>query len=99
MSEHDFIDIGSGNAGIGECVGSDPDHQALDGLGIELAERRVRPSDDAGCHGHSPWKPTNGSGGELTTKFVLDVNPDDVVKGLFGRGEAELERPFRLEIA
>src|SRR5450756_398796 len=39
------------------------------------------------------------SGHELTTKFVIDVNPDNVVKGLFGGGEAELERAFRLEIA
>src|SRR5260370_31944608 len=41
----------------------------------------------------------NRSGCELTTKFVLDVNPDNVVKGLFGGGEAETERPLRLEIA
>ena len=26
-------------------------NEALDGFGIELAERRMRPSDDAGCHG------------------------------------------------
>src|SRR5260370_1749834 len=41
----------------------------------------------------------NRSGCELTTKFVLDVNPDNVVKGFFGGGEAQTERPLRLEIA
>src|SRR5450756_1436605 len=38
------------------------------------------------------------SGHELAGEFVLDVDPDDIVKGLFGGGEAELERPLRLEI-
>src|SRR6266480_4928667 len=46
-----------------------------------------------------PCLSENRSGHELTTKFVLDVNPDNVVKALFGGGEAKLERPFRLEIA
>src|SRR5450759_2512923 len=54
MPEHDFIDIGSRNAGVGERVDGDADHEALDGLGIELAERRVRPSNDTGCHGVLP---------------------------------------------
>jgi hypothetical protein len=55
MPEHDFVDIGSRNAGIGERFVGDTDHKAFDGLGVELAERRVRPSDDAGCHGRSPY--------------------------------------------
>src|SRR5712691_6926560 len=54
MPEHDFIDVSSGDAGVRQRVGGNPDHQALDGLGIELAEWRMRPSDDAGCHGGSP---------------------------------------------
>jgi hypothetical protein len=54
MPKHDLIDIRCRNTGIGQRVGGDPDHQALDGLGIEFTERRVRPSDDAGCHGRSP---------------------------------------------
>src|SRR5216684_2045600 len=53
---------------------------------------------------HSPMQATfvmaasPGSGHELAAKFVLDVNPDDVIEGLFGRGETELQRPLRLEI-
>src|SRR5713101_3739972 len=51
MPEHDFIDVRGRDTGISERVDGDADHKTLDGLGIELAERRVRPSDDAGCHG------------------------------------------------
>src|ERR1700730_8018895 len=53
---------------------------------------------------HSPMQATlvmaasPGSGHELAAKFVLDVDPDDIVEGLFGRGETELQRPLRLEI-
>ena len=54
MPEHDLVDIGGGNAGVRQRFVGDADHEALDGLGIELAERRMRPSDDAGCHGRSP---------------------------------------------
>src|ERR1700676_1493230 len=54
MPQHDLVDIGGRNAGIGDGVGGDPDDEALDGFGVELTERRVRPSDDAGCHGRSP---------------------------------------------
>jgi len=39
---------------ISERIDGDADHKTLDGLGIELAERRVRPSDHAGCHGVLP---------------------------------------------
>src|SRR6266436_3974984 len=39
------------------------------------------------------------SGHELTTKFVLDVNPDNVVEGLFGGSESEFYSPLGLEIA
>src|SRR5205085_5699427 len=46
-----------------------------------------------------PCLSENRSGDELTTKFVLDVNPDNVVKALFGGCESKLQRPFRLEIA
>ena len=54
MAEHDLVDVCGGNAGIGQRIGRDLDHEALDGFGVELAEWRVRPSDDAGCHGRSP---------------------------------------------
>ncbi len=54
MPEHDFIDVAGGNAGIGQRLGRDLHHEALDGFGVEFSERRVRPSDDAGCHGRSP---------------------------------------------
>src|SRR5467141_5449392 len=46
-----------------------------------------------------PYNYCKRSSHELTTKFVLDVNPDNVVEGLFGGGEAEFYRPLRLEIA
>src|SRR4051812_32217644 len=39
------------------------------------------------------------SGDELAAEFVFDVNPDDVVEGLFSGGKAETESPLRLEIA
>jgi len=46
----------------------------------------------------SLWNPANRSGHELTTKFVLDVNPDNVVKCFFGCFEAEQKGSFRVEI-
>jgi hypothetical protein len=54
MPQHDLIDISGRNAGISKRISGDPDDKALHGLGIEFTERRVRPSDDAGCHGRSP---------------------------------------------
>jgi hypothetical protein len=54
MPEHDFIDVSGGDTGVGQRVGLDTHHEALDGFGIELAERRVGPSDDVGGHGFSP---------------------------------------------
>src|SRR6202163_3372477 len=59
MPEYDLVDIGSRNPGVGQRIGRDLDHKALDGLGVELAEWRMRPSHDAGCHGRSPC---SGSG-------------------------------------
>jgi hypothetical protein len=46
MAEHDLIDLVGGDAGIDQRVGRDRDDQALDGLGILLAERRMRPAND-----------------------------------------------------
>jgi hypothetical protein len=34
MAEHDLIDIGGGNAGIGERIPGDPYDQALDRLAL-----------------------------------------------------------------
>src|SRR6478752_4203943 len=54
---------------------------------------------------HSPMQATlvmtvsAASGDELAAELVLDVNPDDVVEGLFGGGEAELQRAVGHEIA
>ena len=42
------------DAGIGQRIGRDADDEAFHRLCVELAKRRVRPSDDAGCHGCSP---------------------------------------------
>ena len=47
MSEHDFVDVGGRDAGIGERAGRDAHDQALDGFALELSERRMGPSDDA----------------------------------------------------
>jgi len=49
--------------------------------------------------GHHPPFHQFGSGRELAAQFVLDVDPDDVVEGLLGGGETELDRPFGVEIA
>src|SRR5437868_1778466 len=46
-----------------------------------------------------PCLSENRSGDELTTKFVLDVNPDNIIKALFGGREPELQGALRLEIA
>src|SRR6266581_8004745 len=46
-----------------------------------------------------PTFPDHALGHKLAAEFVLDVNLDDVVKRLFGGGEAELERPLGVEIA
>ena len=54
MPEHDLVDVGGRDAGIGQRFVRHPDHEALDRLGVEFPERRMRPSDDAGCHGGSP---------------------------------------------
>ena len=50
MTEHDLVDIGRRHAGVGERAGRDPHDQALDGLAVELPERRMGPSDDASGH-------------------------------------------------
>src|SRR5271167_5078514 len=98
MPEHDLIDIGRRNAGVRQCLVRYPDDETLDGFGIEFAKRRMRPSDDAGCHGRSPQNSANRSVDELTTKFVLNVNPDNVVEGAFFGGETKLARPLGLKI-
>jgi hypothetical protein len=54
MPEHDLVDIACGNAGVRQRFGRHLDHEAFNGFGVELAEWRMRPSDDAGCHGRSP---------------------------------------------
>src|SRR5450631_2429325 len=56
MPEHDLVDIAGGNAGIRQRLVGNLHHEAFDGFGIELAEWRVRPTDDAGCHDRSPCR-------------------------------------------
>ena len=51
MAEHDLIDIGGGNAGIGERIPGDPYDQAFDRLALEPAEGCVSPTHDASGHG------------------------------------------------
>src|ERR1700692_3633217 len=96
MAEHDLVDIGGPNARIAKGLVGDLDHQAFDGLGVEFAKGRMRPSDDAGCHSLSPVR---RSSGELTTQFVVDVNPDNVVECFFGGRKSQFQRPLRIEIA
>src|SRR3979411_3383000 len=54
---------------------------------------------------HSPMQATlvmtvsAASGDELAAEFVFDMNPDDIVEGLFGGGKAELERALGDEVA
>ena len=50
MAEHDLIDVLGSNAGVGKRAVGDPRHQALDRFTFELAERRVRPANDACRH-------------------------------------------------
>ena len=54
MAKHNLIDIGGGDARIGKGLVGDLDHQAFDGLGVEFAKGRMRPTDDAGCHDGPP---------------------------------------------
>jgi hypothetical protein len=54
MPEYDLVDITSGNAGIRQRLIGDLGDKAFDGLGVELSEWRMRPSDNAGCHGVLP---------------------------------------------
>jgi hypothetical protein len=51
MAEQDLVDVLGRDPGVGQRLIGDPDDKALHGLCIELAERRVGPTDDAGGHG------------------------------------------------
>ncbi len=50
VAEHDLVDVGGPDAGMGDRLARDPRHQALDGLALEPAEFRMGPSDDASGH-------------------------------------------------
>src|SRR6516225_8838128 len=45
-----------------------------------------------------PTSSSRGSPDEVTAKFVLDVDPDNIVKAVFGGGKSELACSFGLEI-
>ena len=51
MPEHDLVDIGGGNPGVGERLLGDAHDQALDRLALEPAEGRMSPANDASRHG------------------------------------------------
>jgi hypothetical protein len=51
MSEHDLVDIGRRNAGIGKRLAGDADDQAFHTFRVELSEGGVGPSNDACGHG------------------------------------------------
>jgi hypothetical protein len=51
MPEHDLVDIGGGNPGIGERLLGNAHNQALDRLALEPAEGCVSPTHDASGHG------------------------------------------------
>ena len=63
MAEHDLVDFARPNAGIHQRLARDPHDQAFDRLTLKLPEAGVRPSDDAGGHGHPASLP--GSVGQL----------------------------------
>src|SRR5262245_38932508 len=99
MAKHDLVDIGCGDASVGQGFIRDLDDEAFHGLGVELAEWRMRPPDDAGCHDASPKRQTEfKSGDEVTTQFVLDVNTDDVIEAMLFRGESKLAGALGLEV-
>jgi hypothetical protein len=50
MPEQDLVDRPRLDAGVIEGLVGHPHHQALDGLGVQLAERGVGPAHDAGGH-------------------------------------------------
>ena len=54
MAEHDLVDISGRNAGVRHRLVGDLGDKAFHGLGVKLSEGRMRPSDDAGCHGVLP---------------------------------------------
>ena len=53
VAEQDLVDVAGRDAGIGERFGRHLDDQAFDGFAVKLAERRMRPADDAGGHDRS----------------------------------------------
>src|SRR6516164_989839 len=46
-----------------------------------------------------PISSSRGSPDEVTAKFVLNVDPDNIVKAVLRGGKSELARSFGLEIA
>src|SRR5689334_5361031 len=44
-------------------------------------------------------RPLHPSADEISAELILDMDADDVVKGVLGGGEAELARALGLEIA
>ena len=47
MTEHDFVDLRGAMPASASASVATPDDQALDGFGLELAERRMGPTHDA----------------------------------------------------
>src|SRR3954447_16783593 len=90
MPQHDLVDVFSGNAGVRQRIDRDLDHETFNGFGVELAERRMRPSDDAGCHGRSPC-----SGGYVT---YLGAGFSDFIARLH-RAEMPAQLPERISAA
>jgi hypothetical protein len=52
MTQHDLVDVGSSNPGIGQRFARDAHDQALNRLSFEAAEWGMRPADDASSHGN-----------------------------------------------
>ena len=50
MAEHDFVDVGGGDPGIGERLRRHPHDQTLERLALEAAKGGVGPANDASSH-------------------------------------------------
>ena len=50
MAEQDIVDVSGRYSRIGQCIGCHPYDQALNRVAVAAAERRMRPSNNAGGH-------------------------------------------------
>jgi hypothetical protein len=76
MAEKNFIDVGSSDARICECVGGDLHDQRLHRFSVKATEGCVRPSDDATRHQRSPAELWSLSGAKhYDDRSMQQINP------------------------